>query len=110
MPFFAFDNMQASRGPDVERTMPMKRIPHACKAALGTALVLAAIGGLPGCAAVDAGKDDQASGVKSRPDPMTGSMMRRDRGRSTDAVIVDPDAIRDGARGSTPARTGGGGP
>jgi hypothetical protein len=88
----------------------MTRNFHCLRAAVGAALALSAVMALPGCGTVDPAKDDQVSGVKSRPDPVTGSMMRRDRQRSSDAVVVDPDAIRDAARGSTPVRTGGGGP
>lgn len=62
-----------------------------------------------GCASPEPRPADPGRIVHDRPEPVTGSMLRRDR-RDTRVQTVDPDAVRDGSRGSTAARPGSGMP
>jgi hypothetical protein len=73
--------------------------------ASGLVPLLVLVAAQAGCAS--AGKDlpSQPAVTSSldRPEPVTGSMLNRDRKRS-DARMLDPSAVQDGARGTTGSR------
>jgi hypothetical protein len=61
-----------------------------------------------GCGAPQPVQVGDTQSVHDRPEPVTGSLIRRDR-QNSNVKTVDPDAIATGARGTTATRPGGGG-